>query len=98
MRLALAEQMGGILHGTRTGLAEHRLVQRHQPVADIPEVIEIALLPRQVQFGAEFRRDIRGHGDAADPALVEEGGNRSEERRVGKECVSTCRSRWSPYH
>src|SRR3546814_17560637 len=26
------------------------------------------------------------------------GERRSEERRVGKECVSTCRSRWSPYH
>src|SRR3546814_11572759 len=26
------------------------------------------------------------------------GKKRSEERRVGKECVSTCRSRWSPYH
>src|SRR3546814_14728053 len=26
------------------------------------------------------------------------GADRSEERRVGKECVSTCRSRWSPYH
>src|SRR3546814_4606669 len=26
------------------------------------------------------------------------GCGRSEERRVGKECVSTCRSRWSPYH
>src|SRR3546814_1794487 len=26
------------------------------------------------------------------------GAIRSEERRVGKECVSTCRSRWSPYH
>src|SRR3546814_3411182 len=25
-------------------------------------------------------------------------GQRSEERRVGKECVSTCRSRWSPHH
>src|SRR3546814_13706017 len=25
-------------------------------------------------------------------------GVRPEERRVGKECVSTCRSRWSPYH
>src|SRR3546814_15812554 len=25
-------------------------------------------------------------------------GERSEERRVGTECVSTCRSRWSPYH
>src|SRR3546814_4744507 len=29
---------------------------------------------------------------------VEKAGIRSEERRVGKECVSTCRSRWSPYH
>src|SRR3546814_18548056 len=28
----------------------------------------------------------------------EHGASRSEERRVGKECVSTCRSRWSPYH
>src|SRR3546814_9738163 len=33
-------------------------------------------------------------------ALIQQSGdrNRSEERRVGKECVSTCRSRWSPYH
>src|SRR3546814_16234888 len=30
---------------------------------------------------------------------IEEGATvRSEERRVGKECVSTCRSRWQPYH
>src|SRR3546814_13129073 len=28
--------------------------------------------------------------------LIGESGDRSEERRVGKECVSTCRSRWSP--
>src|SRR3546814_4225581 len=27
-----------------------------------------------------------------------QGSQRPEERRVGKECVSTCRSRWSPYH
>src|SRR3546814_12932510 len=36
------------------------------------------------------------------PAMKRKGrlqpGMRSEERRVGKECVSTCRSRWSPYH
>src|SRR3546814_18233087 len=31
-------------------------------------------------------------------ALVSMAVERSEERRVGKECVSTCRSRWSPYH
>ena len=36
-------------------------------------------------------------------ARLERGGSifldaRSEERRVGKECTATCRSRWSPYH
>src|SRR3546814_18871499 len=35
---------------------------------------------------------------AADPRYVGARLGRSEERRVGKECVSTCRSRWSPYH
>src|SRR3546814_2288045 len=42
-----------------------------------------------------------GKATAASPeALPKKRGNgrRSEERRVGKECVSTCRSRWSPYH
>ena len=29
---------------------------------------------------------------------VVSGENRSEERRVGKECLRLCRSRWSPYH
>src|SRR3546814_4774433 len=31
-------------------------------------------------------------------SLLKRSRHRSEERRVGKECVSTCRSRWSPYH
>src|SRR3546814_6952313 len=39
-------------------------------------------------------RSITGDPDRP-PARV---ATRSEERRVGKECVSTCRSRWSPYH
>src|SRR3546814_20298239 len=38
-------------------------------------------------------KESTGHGSPL-PVLV----HRSEERRVGKECVSTCRSRWSPYH
>src|SRR3546814_11672583 len=43
------------------------------------------------------------HAEAEDTDLARLGGElqdllRSEERRVGKECVSTCRSRWSPYH
>src|SRR3546814_8960333 len=39
-----------------------------------------------------------GGGDLAVAAHAGARRGRSEERRVGKECVSTCRSRWSPYH
>src|SRR3546814_12206643 len=39
-----------------------------------------------------------GHGLAASWAERDDVDQRSEERRVGKECVSTCRSRWSLYH
>src|SRR3546814_10599143 len=39
--------------------------------------------------------DFTGIGLGMQPSLAP---LRSEERRVGKECVSTCRSRWSPYH
>src|SRR3546814_14092390 len=44
------------------------------------------------------RRIPPRHVAGAVQQLVERGIGRSEERRVGKECVSTCRSRWSPYH
>src|SRR3546814_1923188 len=47
-----------------------------------------------VKFELIDYRDVRGHFDR----IVSVGmfKHRSEERRVGKECVSTCRSRWSP--
>src|SRR3546814_3372783 len=38
-----------------------------------------------------------GDGRACGEAGRQESSGRSEERRVGNECVSTCRSRWSPY-
>src|SRR3546814_5271401 len=46
--------------------------------------------------------ELEAHGPrrhrAEDPAALGQlAAQRSEERRVGKECVSTCRSRWSPY-
>src|SRR3546814_1089841 len=41
-----------------------------------------------IELGAFACAPVRGDFDT----------QRSEERRVGKECVSTCRSRWSPYH
>src|SRR3546814_15561151 len=44
-------------------------------------------IPRAFHFRAQLPRDDSGKIF-----------KRSEERRVGTECVSTCRSRWSPYH
>src|SRR3546814_6377403 len=48
-------------------------------------------------YHISFRRDVPmlTFGGRAGRAIFDA---RSEERRVGKECVSTCRSRWSPYH
>ena len=43
------------------------------------------------EMGARLPHGLLLYGD---PGL----GKRSEERRVGKECESECRSRWSPYH
>src|SRR3546814_6469301 len=40
----------------------------------------------------------QGQGQGGHAGEVHTGDGRSEERRVGKECVRTCRSRWSPYH
>src|SRR3546814_12867518 len=59
------------------------------------------------QHGAEIRlAEIRPQAErfelgaelAAAVIDQEDLHQRSEERRVGKECVSTCRSRWSPFH
>src|SRR3546814_2574145 len=44
------------------------------------------------------RERCRSHSDSAGGGPRGYPPERSEERRVGKECVSTCRSRWSPYH
>src|SRR3546814_12952086 len=41
---------------------------------------------------------VQGHPILMNRPFVVTPLGRSEERRVGKECVSTCSSRWSPYH
>src|SRR3546814_19360219 len=51
-----------------------------------PRVRHVA--KRAIRWGSGRWRRLTGRGVTG----------RSEERRVGKECVSPCRSRWSPYH
>ena len=53
--------------------------------------------------GQTFHRHLNPERDMPAEAFAVHGLSseflaRSEERRVGKECVSLCRSRWSPYH
>src|SRR3546814_9252821 len=52
----------------------------------------------QMQNGDKRQKVHPGGIIQADRSYIDRDGFRSEERRVGKECVSTCRSRWSPYH
>src|SRR3546814_12140512 len=56
-------------------------------------------LQNVTQGGSDMRADFwRAIGFAVGAIALVVVATRSEERRVGKECVSTCRSRWSPEH
>src|SRR3546814_12697532 len=55
-----------------------------------------AVVGAGIQAAGPFHADV--HVAAMVRGDVVVGTARSEERRVGKECVSSCRSRWSPYH
>src|SRR3546814_1323764 len=76
--------------------------RRHTRCALVTGVQTCALpiLVDRVDAGAVVGRHQRSHlaGDLLVRSPRRLAGGRSEERRVGKECVSTCRSRWSPYH
>src|SRR3546814_17101577 len=83
--LAVADDLGGFV-------AVH---SRHVDVEQDDR--EFALQEMAKRLLARGRRD--DVGDILQHRLDgEQVALRSEERRVGKECVSTCRSRWSPYH
>src|SRR3546814_12196476 len=67
-----------------------------------PEALDMMLsMLSFMRFGSRFTRRqkrLRGLQFGLDLRLFISIIARSEERRVGKECVSTCRSRWSRYH
>src|SRR3546814_9396588 len=78
--------------------------RRHTRCALVTGVQTCALPICENKQAAAMLRDIESRVVWLASFLVNRGSssglnsNRSEERRVGKECVSTCRSRWSPYH
>src|SRR3546814_14779694 len=68
--------------------------------------MENALRAKPEDVREQYERQLKDLQEAYGEAMLELRARkklqsllgRSEERRVGKECVSTCRSRWSPYH
>ena len=58
---------------------------------DLAEMFAIELGDGSASFRAGKRLDGGGHGGHTPDVEI-------EERRVGKECLTQCRSRWSPYH
>src|SRR3546814_20700262 len=72
----------------------HGKAQKEFTIALMQEMKTVGQL--QVQVTAAVRRELNLKTDIAEyEARLQQ---RSEERRVGKACVSTCRSRWSPCH
>src|SRR3546814_18428768 len=75
---------------------------RKRPRADKPSSEDEAEVVRHSASAAPRIESIRSN-DATHVKMREkypwlQRASRTEERRVGKECVSTCRSRWSPYN
>src|SRR3546814_8396964 len=67
-------------------------------VLGIDNLIFRAILADKLPPAQRDRARVIGLSLALIMRLALLSGIRSEERRVGKECVRTCRSRWSPYH
>src|SRR3546814_14825528 len=66
-------------------------------LAEALQFLRVPLLGGVLLLGESVVGPSVGEGHHGADELVAVA-HRSEERRVGKECVSTCRSRWSPYH
>src|SRR3546814_21057782 len=88
--ITLQHVAGADVHTEATGVDQHLGKCRHVTDAEVQPLPRdgmdgVCRIAAQCQPPVEVTRGI-------------EGGQRSEARRVGKECVSPCRSRWSPYH
>jgi L-seryl-tRNA(Ser) seleniumtransferase len=90
---AINEQTGLLL---KVHTSNYRIIGFTSEVS-LPEMVELGRrhnLPVMEDLGSGSLVDLSRFGLEKEPTV----GERSEERRVGKECRRLCRSRWSPYH
>src|SRR3546814_16221008 len=71
------------------------IVEEQEPAEGVRD---FAIVADDWRLGEDGQLEEASLGNMMDWSHAGRLGNRSEERRVGKECVSTCRSRWSPSH
>src|SRR3546814_9980366 len=78
----------------RFGHRDERLVRVREGEGGLGVRVRAGL----VEAGHEHAAAVVAHRLAPPAPHAEVAAASSEEGRVGKECVSTCRSRWAPYH
>src|SRR3546814_3931213 len=74
------------------------VLEKPDPVRAEPEAAPSNPFGLSLSKGRSVFSRGRGKDGASTSSARTELGDSSEERRAGKECVSTCRSRWTPYH
>ena len=76
------------------------LVTTHEPrvIRDMPTEEEIEEALQASGLNAELDESVDSEWNTSPGFTLSDSDERSEERRVGKECWHVCRSRWSPYH
>src|SRR3546814_16832477 len=87
------------------GTANTLIIHNDKVVVDEPSIVAfdrttnkvIAIGRQAMQMAGKTHDNIRTVRPLKD-GVIADFNARSEERRVGKECVSPCRSRWSPYN
>src|SRR3546814_20528358 len=92
-------------HVVRDAPAFREAVRAAAPVAEQGALVTFGIVPESAETGFGYIQSEAGDGvrrvlrfvEKPDAATAQQY-LRSEERRGGKECGSTCRSRWSPYH
>src|SRR3546814_20056190 len=87
-----AEDLKGKTLAVKTGTSATDYAKEHFTETELRQFPNVDNAYLELQTG---RVDAAMHDT---PNVLYYVATRSEERRVGKACVSTCRSRWSPYH
>src|SRR3546814_15312814 len=89
-------QLGEPAEGSKEKPKRASLPRQLAPAdVDLTKALLLLSLPRSIGLHPDTGDTIEAGIGRFGPYLKFD---RSEERRVGKECVRTCRSRWSPYH